>query len=251
MQSYISQINKEQIPRHVAIIMDGNGRWAKSHGKQRTDGHQSGSKTVRQIVEAAAELNIDYLTLYAFSSENWNRPEQEVGALMNLLIKTINEEQDTLTQNNIRLKSIGDTDRLPESVREALLKSIELTASNTGLTLVLALSYGARQEITHAAKMMAEDIASNKINPSQIDEYTFCKYLQSSFMPDPELLIRTSGEVRISNFLLWQLAYAELYFTDVLWPDFSKEHFFEAIYAYQQRERRLGKTSEQIAGINN
>lgn len=245
-----THIDKHNIPKHIAIIMDGNGRWAKEKGHDRTTGHHSGGMTVREIVEVSARLQVSFLTLYAFSAENWNRPQEEVAALMKLLIQFINDEQETLLKNNIRLKTIGDTNRLPQEVRDTLLRTIEYTSSNKGLTLVLALSYSGHWEITESAKLLAQDVQQGQVKPNEIDTKLFAQYLQTSFMPDPELLIRTSGEIRISNFLLWQLAYTELYFTDIFWPDFNQEEFYKAIYAYQQRERRLGKTSEQIADAN-
>ncbi|OFX32047.1 MAG: di-trans,poly-cis-decaprenylcistransferase [Bacteroidetes bacterium GWA2_32_17] len=244
--NYKEHIDIKKLPRHVAIIMDGNGRWAKKKGGIRIFGHQNGVKAVTDVVEASAELGIKYLTLYAFSTENWNRPKVEVDALMGLLISTIHKELNTLTKNNIRLLAIGNILQLPNNVRKELQKTIDITSKNTGLTLVLALSYSSRWEINNAVKNIAKDVKNNILNPDEIDEITFNKYLTTSEIPDPELLIRTSGEYRISNFLLYQLAYTELYFTDTLWPDFTKEDFYKAINDYQKRERRFGLISEQI-----
>ena len=236
----------ERAPRHVAIIMDGNGRWAKLQGAARIFGHQNGVKSVKETVEAAAELGIKYLTLYAFSTENWNRPGDEVSALMELLVKTIHAETPTLNKNNIRLLTIGDTNSLPEKGVKQLNEAMAETSKNTGLSLVLALSYSAKWEIVNAVKQIAEEAKKGKLNPQEITESLFESKLSTKGIPNPELMIRTSGEHRISNFLVWQLAYAEFYFTDVLWPDFRKEHFYQAIINYQQRERRFGKTGEQI-----
>jgi undecaprenyl diphosphate synthase len=227
--------------------MDGNGRWAKGKGKLRIFGHQNGVKAVRETIEAAAELGIKYLTLYAFSTENWNRPQREITALMELLVNTIARETKTLIENNIRLSTIGDMAALPENCQKSLAASIEKTANNKGMTLVLALSYSARWEIINAVKQIAKETASGTLSEQDINESLFSKYLTTHAIPDPELLIRTSGEHRISNFLLWQISYAELYFTPVLWPDFNREHFYEAILEYQGRERRFGKTSEQLS----
>ena len=244
--SYKEQIQIDRIPRHVAIIMDGNGRWAKKQGKLRLFGHNNGVSSVRAVTEAAAELGIKFLTLYAFSTENWNRPEEEVKGLMSLLIHTIEAETPTLNKNNVRLLSIGDNSRMPEDVRKRLQSCIDTTKDNTGLTLVLALSYSSRWEITKATQDIAKDIASGAIKAEEITEELISGYMCTKNIPDPELLIRTSGEYRISNFLLWQIAYSELYFTEVLWPDFQKEDLYKAIVNYQSRERRFGKTSEQI-----
>lgn len=241
-----SDIIADRLPQHVAIIMDGNGRWAKKKGNMRIFGHQNGVKAVRETVEAAAELGIGYLTLYAFSTENWSRPRTEVDALMSLLLSTITSETRTLMDNKVRLMVIGDIASMPRKVAEELQRLMQLTSGNTGLTLVLALSYSGRWEITHAIRAIAADVASGALLPANINETTIGSYLNTSAMPDPELLIRTSGEYRISNFLLWQIAYAELFFTNTLWPDFRKENFYEAIVDYQKRERRFGKTSEQI-----
>lgn len=239
-------IDQTKLPKHVAIIMDGNGRWAKSNGKARIFGHQNGVKAVRNVTEAAAEVGIEYLTLYAFSTENWNRPKAEVNALMHLLVNTIAKETKTLNKNNIRLTAIGDLESLPSKCISELDKAIEETSKNNGLTLVLALSYSARWEIINAVKKLLIDVKDNKLSESEISESIFNNYLCTQNIPDPELLIRTSGEYRISNFLLWQAAYAEFYFTKTFWPDFTKEHFWEAIMDFQKRERRFGKTSEQL-----
>lgn len=241
-----NDINPERLPRHIAVIMDGNGRWAKKKGNMRIFGHQNGVKAVRETVEAAAELGIKYLTLYAFSTENWNRPRTEVDALMTLLLSTIHSETRTLMDNQVRLQVIGDVASLPKKVAAELQRLIGLTSGNTGLTLVLALSYSGRWEITEALKGIARKVAEGKMVPGEITDQTISQSLNTADIPDPELLIRTSGEYRISNFLLWQIAYAELYFTDTLWPDFRKENFYAAIVDYQKRERRFGKISEQI-----
>ncbi len=246
MENIKKDINLNKLPAHVAIIMDGNGRWAKLQGAARIFGHQNGVKSVKETVEAAAELGIKYLTLYAFSTENWNRPGDEVSALMELLVKTIHAETPTLNKNNIRLLTIGDTNSLPEKCIKQLNEAMAETSKNTGLSLVLALSYSAKWEIVNAVKQIAEEAKNGKLNPQDITESLFESKLSTKGIPNPELMIRTSGEHRISNFLVWQLAYAEFYFTDVLWPDFRKEHFYQAIVNYQQRERRFGKTGEQI-----
>jgi len=244
---YKAQLIKEKLPAHVAVIMDGNGRWAQQRGNIRIFGHRNGVKAVREVVEAAAELQMKYLTLYAFSTENWNRPKPEVNALMSLLVSTIDSETKTLMDNNVRLLAIGCLDNLPSKVRAELLRSIDKTASNTGLSLVLALSYSSRWEITQAVKAIAEKVKNNTIDCDTISEATINEHLKTALMPEPELLIRTSGEQRISNFLLWQIAYSELYFTEKFWPDFRKEDFYEALFHFQQRERRFGKTSEQLS----
>ncbi len=244
--SWKDQIDPENLPKHVAIIMDGNGRWAKQRGKFRTFGHKHGVKSVRETAEAAAELGIQYLTMYAFSTENWKRPQAEVNALMALLVQTINKEAKTLHDNKIRLLAIGDLDSLPEITQKELNEAIKETAAYTKMSMILALSYSSRWEIAEAAKKIAQKVAVNELNPQQIDQKLFESYLTTSSFPDPELLIRTSGEFRISNFLLWQIAYSELYFSPKLWPDFRKEDFYEAIADFQKRERRFGKTSEQI-----
>jgi undecaprenyl diphosphate synthase len=244
--SLVDSINKHKLPNHIAIIMDGNGRWAKQRGTQRIFGHRNGVSAVRAAIEASAELGIKYLTLYAFSTENWNRPKMEVDALMSLLIKTINAETETLLKNNISLKAIGDKEALPKAVQKKLDEVILKTSSSTGLTVVLALSYSSRWEIIHAVKRILHDFSTGKVKPEKIDDAFFASYLTTNGIPDPELMIRTSGEYRISNFLLWQLAYTELYFTSTLWPDFDKEELYKAIIDYQKRERRFGKISEQL-----
>ena len=226
--------------------MDGNGRWAKKQGQFRLYGHSHGVQSVRNCAEACAELGIEYLTLYAFSTENWNRPESEINGLMELLVSTIHSETDTLNKNNIRLRAIGNISELPESCQKELSEAVEKTKNNTRLTLILALSYSSRWEITEAARKISVDVKAGKLEENNINEDTLNKYLCTSDYPDPELLIRTSGEHRISNFLLWQIAYAELYFTEVLWPDFRKEDLYDAILNFQNRERRFGKISEQI-----
>ncbi|MES2592867.1 MAG: isoprenyl transferase [Bacteroidota bacterium] len=241
------QINASKLPQHIAIIMDGNGRWAKQQGEQRIFGHENGVKSVRDTVEAAAEIGVKYLTLYAFSTENWNRPQEEVIALMQLLVHTINAETATLNKNSIRLQAIGDLKSLPIDCFNELQEAIENTKNNSRMTLVLALSYSSRWEIINAVKEIARKIENKTLTANEISDKTVEQHLCTSNIPDPELMIRTSGEHRISNFLLWQLAYSELYFTDKLWPDFRKEDLYEAILDYQTRERRFGKTSEQLA----
>jgi len=243
-------INKDKLPRHIAIIMDGNGRWAEKRGNQRIFGHKNAVAAVRDTVEASAELGVEYLTLYAFSTENWKRPKNEVDALMALLVSTIHSETKTLLENNIRLHTIGNTGSLPATVQEQLRQAKEKTSQNTGLNLVLALSYGSRWEIINAVKGLAAEIEEGKLSSKDINERTFEKFLDTSGFPDPELIIRTSGEFRISNFLLWQIAYTELFFTPTLWPDFRREHLYEAILSFQNRERRFGKTADQIKSIN-
>jgi undecaprenyl diphosphate synthase len=240
------QLIKDKLPKHIAIIMDGNGRWAKKQGTLRIFGHKSGVNGVRESSEACAEMGIEYLTLYAFSTENWNRPKLEVTALMELLIATINSEVDTLLKNNIRLNAIGQLNDLPKKAYRKLMEAIDKTKENNGLTLTLALSYSSKVEILNAVKSIANDCVKNKLNPEEITEKTLENYLFTADMPDPDLLIRTSGEQRISNFLLWQLAYSVLYFTDVLCPDFYREELYKAIYNYQTRERRFGLTSDQL-----
>ena len=239
-------INLNKLPGHIAIIMDGNGRWAKEKGKDRLFGHFSGVESVRNIVEGCAELGVKYLTLYAFSTENWDRPKDEVTGLMELLVQTIKKETETLNKNNIKLFVIGNTDLLPDSANRELNEACEETQSNTGMSLIMALSYSSRWEISNAVKQIAFEVKSGNLGPEEITNETFEKHLCTAGFPDPELMIRTSGEYRISNFLLYQLAYAELYFTDTLWPDFKKENLYEAIIDYQNRERRFGKTSEQL-----
>jgi undecaprenyl diphosphate synthase len=241
------QLDLTKLPKHIAVIMDGNGRWAKKKGNPRIFGHRNAVAAVRDIVEASAELGIKYLTLYAFSTENWSRPRTEVDALMALLVGTINKETKTLLDNNVKLRTIGDIDSLPADVTRHLNEAIEDTSDNTGLTLVLALSYSSRWEIVNAVKKIASDVKEGKIDPADMNSGTFEAYLSTAGIPDPELLIRTSGEFRVSNYLLWQIAYTELYFTPTLWPDFRREHLYQAIADYQRRERRFGKISEQIA----
>lgn len=244
--SLIDQIDKDHLPQHVAIIMDGNGRWAKEKGRMRVFGHQNGVVSVRDTVEGAVELGIKHLTLYAFSTENWNRPKLEVMALMELLVSTINKETKTLMKNGVRLNAIGNLTSLPEKCYRQLSETIEKTSQNTACTLTLALSYSSRWEITEAAKRLAIDVRDGRQTADDISEDTFASYLSTADMPDPELMIRTSGEHRISNYLLWQLAYSELYFTNKLWPDFRREDLFEAVIDFQKRERRFGMTSEQL-----
>jgi undecaprenyl diphosphate synthase len=242
----LQSIDRDRLPRHIAIIMDGNGRWAKERGEDRVFGHHEGVLSVREIVNSSAELGIGYLTLYAFSTENWNRPKEEVNALMELLVNTIRKEIEELKKNNVRLHIIGDFESLPETCRKELNEAKEITAMNNGLNLILALSYSSRWEILEASKKIAEDVKAGKINSEDVTDELFHTYLNTAQFPDPELMIRTSGEYRISNYLLYQLAYAELYFTPVHWPEFRKQHLYEALLNYQQRERRFGKTSEQI-----
>ncbi len=244
--SISNQIDKNRLPKHIAIIMDGNGRWAKQRGKNRVFGHKQGAKSVKEVVKAAGELGIEYLTLYAFSTENWSRPKLEVDALMALLVTSINSETKELMENNVRLLAIGNHDALPKNVRNKLYGAIEETSGNTGLTLTLALSYSAKWEIIEATKKIATLVVNNDIKIEDINEEIIDKNLSTYKLPHPELMIRTSGELRISNFLLWQLAYAELYFTDKLWPEFGQEELYEAILDFQSRERRFGKTSEQL-----
>jgi len=243
---YKDQIDLLKLPQHIAIIMDGNGRWAKEKGKLRVFGHRNGVQSVRDVVEGAAELGIKYITLYTFSSENWNRPKLEVSAIMELMISTINKEINNFMKNNIRLNAIGDLEMLPRKAYTELIGAIKKTAQNTGITLTLALSYSSRREIVQAAKNIAEKVQKGELSVADIDEETFENNLYTSGMPAPELMIRTSGEYRISNYLLWQIAYAELYFTPKLWPDFRREDLFEAIIDYQKRERRFGMISEQL-----
>ena len=243
--SYIEQIDKTRIPKHVAIIMDGNGRWAKQRGKERTYGHHAGAETVHKIIEEAARLGVKFLTLYTFSTENWNRPQEEIAALMSLLLESIEEE--TLMKNNISFRIIGDLQKLPEAVQKGLTTCIEHTAKNTGMCLVLALSYSSRWELTEAMRQIATKVKAGDVSPEQITDELITSHLTTNFMPDPDLLIRTGGEIRLSNYLLWQCAYSELYFCDTFWPDFNDEELWKAICEYQQRERRFGKISEQIS----
>jgi undecaprenyl diphosphate synthase len=244
--SLLKQINTDKLPSHIAIIMDGNGRWARQRGMDRIFGHQQGVKTLREIIEAAAELKIRFLTVYAFSTENWGRPDEEVSALMGIMVQSLNKETDTLIKNNIRLSAIGDTGRLADDVRERLMETIRITEGATGLNLIVAMSYSSRWEITEAARKLSAEILRGLVDPGSVSELIFEKYLTTHGVPDPELMIRTSGEMRISNFLLWQIAYTELYFTEILWPDFGKEEFYKAIIDFQKRERRFGKISEQL-----
>ncbi len=245
-EGLIDRIDKERLPHHIAIIMDGNGRWAKEKGQDRLYGHFHGVESVRDIVEGCAELGIGYLTLYAFSTENWDRPQQEVEGLMALLVDTIHKEVPTLNKNNIRLHVIGDTNMLPDFARAELQEALDMTSGNTGLNLIMALSYSSRWELVNAVKNIGLDVKAGKIDPATINQDTLQQYLATSQFPDPELMIRTSGEYRISNFLLYQLAYAELYFTNTRWPDFRKHNLYEAIIDFQGRERRFGKTGQQI-----
>jgi undecaprenyl diphosphate synthase len=242
----LQNIDKNRLPRHIAIIMDGNGRWAKEQGQDRLFGHYQGVESVRDIVEGCAELGIGYLTLYAFSTENWDRPQYEVIGLMELLVKTIRGEVESLNKNNIRLHVIGDVAMLPDYAQRELAEALQITKENTGLQLIMALSYSGRWELLNAVKSIAYEVKSGRLNVEEIDQDTLQKFLTTSDFPDPELMIRTSGEYRISNFLLYQLAYAELYFTQVRWPDFRKQNLYEALIDYQNRERRFGKTSEQV-----
>ena len=241
---YRDQIDKNRIPAHIAIIMDGNGRWAKARGQVRTYGHQAGAETVHIIAEEAARLGVKFLTLYTFSTENWNRPAEEITALMHLLMDSIEEE--TFMKNNISFRIIGETDKLPGTLRERLEQCIQRTSRNTGMCLTLALSYSSKWEITEAARQIAREVAEGKLRPEDITDKTIDAHLSTHYMPDPDLLIRTGGEIRLSNYLLWQCAYSELYFCDTFWPDFKEEEFCKAICDYQKRERRFGKTSEQI-----
>jgi undecaprenyl diphosphate synthase len=250
MSELLLQIDKERLPRHIAIIMDGNGRWAKEQGQDRLFGHYHGVQSVRNIVEGCAELGIGYLTLYAFSTENWERPQYEVVGLMELLVGTIRNEVESLQKNNIRLHVIGDLTMLPDYARKELGEALVITKSNTGLNLIMALSYSGRWELLNAVKNIAWEVKNGKLNIDEINQDTLQHYLCTSDFPDPELMIRTSGEYRISNFLLYQLAYAELYFTNVRWPDFRKDNLYEALIDYQNRERRFGKTSEQLEPIS-
>ncbi|MDO5665158.1 MAG: isoprenyl transferase [Bacteroidia bacterium] len=244
--SLLDKINKKKVPQHVAIIMDGNGRWAKSKGLDRAKGHREGAVSVRKVVEAAIEAKVKYLTLYAFSTENWLRPTEEIDTLMELMVYFIAKETDDLIKNGVRLQCIGDIQRLPEKTRNALYNCVEQTSLGTNLTLVLALSYSSRWELTNAAKTIAAEVKNGVLDENSITEETISKYLTTKDMPEPDLLIRTGGDTRISNFLLWQAAYSELYFTDIFWPDFDAESLYTAILDFQKRERRFGKISEQL-----
>ena len=246
MVSLKEKIDIERLPKHVAIIMDGNGRWAKKQGAKRIFGHKNAIKAIREVAEGCAELGIQYLTLYAFSTENWGRPQYEIDSLMELLVASIRNETSTLLKNNIKLATIGDIESLPVSCQVELREAIDITKDNTGLTLILALSYSGRWEIVEAVKKMLKDVKNGDLSEREINSDIFSSYLSTVGIADPELLIRTSGEMRISNFMLWQIAYTELYITDVLWPDIRKEHLYEALVSYQNRERRFGKTSEQV-----
>ncbi|MEC7782242.1 MAG: isoprenyl transferase [Bacteroidota bacterium] len=243
---FLDEIDQHKLPKHIAVIMDGNGRWAKNQGLLRVKGHKRGTKAVRETIEACAELGVAFVTLYAFSTENWNRPKLEVDTLMNLLVSSLKKEIKTLQDNNISLSAIGSLNNLPEKAQRELKEVIEKTKNNTRLKLTLALSYGSREELVKTIQDISHKVKKNLISPHSINESVIKEHLYTHDMPDVDLLIRTSGEQRISNFLLWQIAYAELYFTPVLWPDFTRKHLYEAIYNYQKRERRFGKTSEQI-----
>jgi undecaprenyl diphosphate synthase len=246
MDSLKKQIDLHRLPRHIAIIMDGNGRWAKEKGHDRLYGHFHGVESVRDIVEGCAEIGVQYLTLYAFSTENWDRPEYEVTGLMELLVETIRKETETLNKNNIRLHVIGDMNMLPDYAQKELRESLEITAPNSGLNLIMALSYSSRWELVQAVRYIAQEVKAGKLLPDMISQDTLEQYLCTNKFPDPELMVRTGGEFRVSNFLLYQLAYAELYFTNTRWPDFRKENLYEAILDFQKRERRFGKTSDQL-----
>ena len=250
MKSYKEHIDFNNLPRHIAVIMDGNGRWAKKKGAMRIFGHKNAVQAVKDVTEGCGELGIKYLTLYAFSTENWNRPKAEIDGLMELLVSTLKQEIKTLMDNQVKLITIGETSNLPIDCQKNLEWAIDQTKTNSGLILILALSYSGRWEIAKAAKALATEVEQGKIKASEINERLLENYLQTSGIPDPELLIRTSGELRVSNFLLWQIAYTELYITPTLWPDFRKEHLYEAIWSYQQRERRFGKTSEQLNPVS-
>ena len=250
MKSYKEHIDFNNLPRHIAVIMDGNGRWAKKKGAMRIFGHKNAVQAVKDVTEGCGELGIKYLTLYAFSTENWNRPKAEIDGLMELLVSTLKQEIKTLMENQVKLITIGETANLPADCQKNLAWAIDQTKGNSGLTLILALSYSGRWEITKAAKALATEVEQGRIKASEINERLLENFLQTSGIPDPELLIRTSGELRVSNFLLWQIAYSELYITPTLWPDFRKDHLYEAIWSYQQRERRFGKTSEQLNPVS-
>ena len=242
--AYIDQIDKTKVPKHIAIIMDGNGRWAKARGEKRTMGHIAGVETVRRITKTAKNAGVKFLTLYTFSTENWNRPAEEIEALMGLLLKNL--EDEIFMKNDVSFQVIGDLKRLPEAIQKKIQEMIERTSKNSSMCLVLALSYSSKSEIQNAVRQIAEEVKEGKLDANDINEEVIGKHLYTSFMPDPELLIRTGGEIRLSNYLLWQAAYSELYFCDTYWPDFSEDDFFKAIYDYQNRERRFGKTSEQV-----
>ena len=246
MASFREHIDPNNLPRHIAVIMDGNGRWAKKKGAMRIFGHRNAVQSVKDVTEACGELGVKYLTLYAFSTENWNRPKEEVEGLMELLVNTLKKEIKTLMDNQVKLKTIGDTSHLPKDCQDNLQWAKNETSKNDGLTLILALSYSGRWEITEAVKKIANEVKQGALNPEEVNDTLIENYLETAGIPDPELLIRTSGELRVSNFLLWQIAYTELYITPTLWPDFRKENLYEAIWSYQQRERRFGKTSEQL-----
>lgn len=248
--SYLDQINRSRIPRHIAIIMDGNGRWAKNRNMERTEGHKEGLAAVRRVIEAASKINLEYITLYTFSQENWNRPVEEVDALMALMVQAVAQETASLLENNVRLKPIGDLGRLPQSTYAALQKCVADTSVCTGSTIILALSYSSKWELVQATKEIALELKDGRITEDDITEALISEHLLTKGIPDPELLIRTGGELRISNFLMWQMAYSEFYFTDELWPDFNDESLYKAIVDYQCRERRFGKTSEQISNEN-
>jgi undecaprenyl diphosphate synthase len=250
MASYKEHIDFNNLPRHIAVIMDGNGRWAKKKGAMRIFGHKNAVRAVKDITEGCGEIGIKYLTLYAFSTENWSRPKAEIDGLMELLVNTLKQEIKSLMENQVKLITIGETSNLPPECQKNLEWAINQTKSNSGLTLILALSYSGRWEIIRAVKALASEIEQGKVKANEINEKLFENYLQTSGIPDPELLIRTSGELRVSNFLLWQIAYTELYITPTLWPDFRKDHLYEAIWSYQQRERRFGKTSEQLNPVS-
>ncbi|MFD1002460.1 isoprenyl transferase [Ohtaekwangia kribbensis] len=250
MASLKEHIDLNNLPKHIAVIMDGNGRWAKKKGALRIFGHRNAVQAVRDVTEGCGELGIKYLTLYAFSTENWNRPKAEVDGLMELLVSTLKAEVGTLQENQVKLSTIGEISNLPGDCQKNLAWAMDQTKNNKGMILNLALSYSGRWEILKAINKIAEDVKTGKVNPGEINEKVFENYLETSGIPDPELLIRTSGELRVSNFLLWQIAYTELYITPTLWPDFRKEHLYEAIWSYQQRERRFGKTSEQLNPVS-
>ena len=250
MASFKEHIDFNNLPQHIAVIMDGNGRWAKRKGAMRIFGHRNAVQAVRDVTEGCGELGVKYLTLYAFSTENWSRPKEEVDGLMELLVNTLKQEINKLMENQVKLITIGDTTHLPQNCQENLAWAIDKTKDNSGLKLVLALSYSGRWEILQAVKAIVTDVQTGKLSPQELNEARIENYLQTSGIPDPELLIRTSGELRISNFLLWQIAYTELYITPTLWPDFRKENLYEAIWSYQQRERRFGKTSEQLNPVS-